>query len=432
MSRTITVTSGIALSATLLLFGVQSGISSAQSATPKVTLKLWDNFSSTTDAKVIDTIIKEFEALHPDVAIKRTVMSEQAMQQVIKPALVSHQGPDIFYYQPGPGYLGLLASDGLLLNLTPYAKAHGWYRDFPSWILHNASVGGQLFGLGNEVQALGVYYNKAIFQKYRIAVPKTYAQFLADCSILKAHHIVPVEMEDKDQWPGFHLESVFYTSIAGRAAVQNVLDGKAKQGFNQPVFAKALNNLQSLVKMGYTSANPDAISYNNANNTFAAGGAAMTITGSWMVSQFYQQMGDKAGFFALPPAGNNPDVAPGGIGKAMVVSKSTPYPVQAQEFINFMFSKQTAGLWLNDNIIPPLHLNLNQVHGNPLFKQVVQVIDNPKGMSYSLDVLMPQTVNNVTQTYMQEILAGQESGKQAVAQKQQAFAQALQDGTYQK
>ncbi|MCL6548295.1 MAG: extracellular solute-binding protein [Alicyclobacillus sp.] len=399
----------------------------------KQTIVLWDNYTDPGDAAIIKTIISKFEAAHPGIVIQRTAMTVDNERKIIKPALQSGKGPDIFYYDAGPGYMGVLAKDGLLLDLTGYAKQHGWYQRFPAWILHSTTVNGHLYGVGNEVQALGVFYNKAIFRKYHLSVPRTYGQFLHDCQVLKAHGVTPLEVADKDQWPGFHLESAFYTAIAGRQAVQNVLDLKAKAGWNQPVFAKALDDLRQLVVKGYTNPDPLAVSYDDGNNAVYAGKAAMTLTGSWMVSGMYQHLGQNAGFFPLPPADpHQPDIAPGGLGGAMLVSAKTRHAQAVEQFLDYMFSEKTASVWLSHNMIPPVKsVNLSKLPGaNPLFKEVVRVIDAPQGMSYSLDVRMPQQVNDVTQNDIQRLLAGQMTGAQVVADKQSAFQEAVAAGDY--
>lgn len=431
-------TLAIVLGSSTLLLGLQvlgaSGFQGAQKhTTPNIKIKLWDQFTAPADAKVMQTIINNFEKLHPNISISRTAMQDQSMQEVIKPALMSGQGPDLFAYDTGPGYLGVLAKDGQLLNLTSYAKSHGWYQRFPQWILHTTSINGQLYGLGNEVQALGVFYNKSIFSKYHLSVPKTYGQFLHVAQVLKKHHTVALELMDKDQWPGFHLESAFYTAIAGRQAVQNVIDLKTKAGWNQPIFAQALNDLRQLVIKGYTNPSPLAVSYDNGNNAFIAGKAAMDLTGSWMVTELYQKMGNKVGFFPLPPKNpSQPDIAPGGLGGAMLISKHTKNASAVESFLNYMLSDQTSSIWLNDNMIPPTKsaAKVQIKDSNPLFKQVVNVIDNPAGMSYSLDVLMPQQVNDVTQNDIQEVLAGTISDQQAVADKENALKQAIASGAY--
>lgn len=411
----------------------ETGVSGNAKGTGKVQITLWDQYTASADAKVMNTIISNFEKIHPNIKIVRTAMQDQSMQTVIKPALESHKGPDIFMYDVGPGYTDVLAKDGLLLDLTSFAKSHSWYNRFPKWLLSETTFNGKLYGIGNEQQALGVFYNKSIFQKYNLSVPKTYSEFLADCQALKSHGVTPLEVMDKDQWEGFHYESSFFTSFAGRTAIENVLDQKASAGWNQPVFASALNNLHELVAKGYTNPDPLGVSYDDGNKAFYAGKAAMDLTGSWIVGDMYKNLGKNVGFFPLPPNNPNwPDIAPGGLGGAMLVSRSTAHPTAVEEFLDYMFSNKTASLWLGDNMIPPMtSVNVNKLKGaNPLFKQVIGVIDNPQGMSYSLDVLMPQQVNNVTQNDIQEVLAGKMTGEQEVADKEQAFKKAIASGDY--
>jgi raffinose/stachyose/melibiose transport system substrate-binding protein len=99
-----------------------------------VTLSLWDNFTSPETGIILDTIITNFQKENPNIKVKRNSMKNDDLRNTIKPALTSKNGPDIFNYDSGPGYLGVLAKAGLALDLTPYAEMYGWDKRFPAWI----------------------------------------------------------------------------------------------------------------------------------------------------------------------------------------------------------------------------------------------------------------------------------------------------------
>jgi raffinose/stachyose/melibiose transport system substrate-binding protein len=375
-------------------------------------------------------MIDRFEKKHPNIRVKVTTIKVDDLRKLIKPALTSGKGPDIFAYDSGPGYLGLLAKSGLALDLTPYAKKYGWNERFPAWIRERNTFDGKLYGVGNRVELIGVYYNKAIFKKLGVGVPKNYSEFVNICKKAKAAGYIPISFDDKDQWPAFHIESVYYTAVAGKRKLDAVLKGK--EGFDQPVFAKALDRFIELKKNGYLSKNPLAVSYDDGNKEFYSGKAAMRITGTWMVPEMTQNMKDNVGFFILPPVNANlPLMAPGGIGESIVVSAKTGHPQEATLFLNELFSKENAKVWYEQaNVIPPIKTDVNTLNVSPLFKEVIQMANTPAGLSYNLDVLMPQKVNDVTMNALQELIAGKKTGADVVKAKQQALLEEKKAGNF--
>ncbi|MBS4195700.1 ABC transporter substrate-binding protein [Lederbergia citri] len=402
---------------------------SNESKDGKTTLMLWDPFTDPSDSAVLETIIKSYEEKNPNIKIKRNTMKNDDIRKTIKPALTSNEGPDMFFYDAGPGYLGVLAKAGQALDLTTYSEHYGWDERFPEWVTEHVTFDDKIYGIGNEIELIGVYYNKKIFQKLGVDIPKTYDAFLEILEKAKSEGIVPISFDDKDQWPAFHLESVFYTAVAGKEKIDKVLNNE--EGFDQPIFAEALDEFAKLVKNGYTSANPLSVSYDDGNKEFYSGKAAMRITGTWMVSGMVENMKDNVGFFLMPSINPSlPTSAPGGIGGALVVNANTKHPDETVDFLDYMFSEEMAKIWYENSVIPPIDIDVEELNINSLAKDVINMANSPAGLSYNIDVLMPQKVNNVTQNILQELIAGKKSGEEVVKAKQEAFEEEIAAGNY--
>src|SRR5699024_8701573 len=128
-------------------------------------------------------------------------------------AINSGEGPDVFSYDAGAGYLGVLAKAGLALDLTPYREEYNWDDRFHDWALEKTIYDGKLYGIANELEMLGVFYNTQLFEEAGVEVPQTYEEFLQVCQVFKDKGITPVIMDDKEQWPGFHYESIWLNSF---------------------------------------------------------------------------------------------------------------------------------------------------------------------------------------------------------------------------
>lgn len=398
-------------------------------AAEPVTITLWDNYTDPTQSKAMDQIITNFEAQNAAIKIKRSPMKVEDQRKLIKPALTSKEGPDIFAYDSGPGYLGVLAKAGLVLDLTPFSESLGWNERFPAWIQERNTFDSKLYGIGTQVEMLGVYYNKKIFSELGVSVPTTYEEFLAICQKAKEKNITAISLDDKDQWPAFHLESIFYTAVAGKAEIDKVLNGE--KGFDQPIFAEALDTFNQLIKDGYTTQNPLAISYDDGNKEFFSGKAAMRMTGTWMVAGMVENMKDDVGFFLLPSVKPElPLMAPGGIGGTFAAAASTAHPEETAKFLDYMFSTDTAKIWYEASVIPPMPIDVSTLDASSLFKDVVQLSATPAGLSHNIDVLMPQKVNDITMNDLQELIAGKKTGADVVKDKQKAFDEEKAKGNY--
>ncbi|QGQ96781.1 extracellular solute-binding protein [Paenibacillus psychroresistens] len=434
-SFAILLTSSLMLTACSTKAPIKDGAAATPAASTAVkndkpvTISFWDNYTDPTQSKAMDEIIASFEKQNGLIKIKRSSMKADDQRKLIKPALVSKEGPDLFAYDAGPGYLGVLAKANLLLDLTAQSESLGWNKRFPSWIQERNTFNSKIYGVGTQVEMLGVYYNKKIFTELGVSIPKTYEEFLAICKAAKDKGITAIALDDRDQWPAFHLESIFYTAVVGKKEIETVLNGG--KSFDQPIFAEALDTFKKLITDGYTTKSPLAISYDDGNKEFFSGKAAMRMTGTWMVSGMVENLKEDVGFFLLPSVKPElPLMAPGGIGGTFAVSADTKNPNETVKFLDYMFSTETAKIWYEASVIPPVPIDVSTINANSLFKEVVSLSQTPAGLSYNIDVLMPQKVNDITMNDLQELIAGKKTGADVVKDKQKVFEEEKAKGNY--
>ena len=113
---------------------------------------------------------KQFEKLYPSVKVNLNAAGNE-IKTVIGTQLRSGNGPDLVEESPGPAFIGALAQAGLVYNLGSAYKTYGWDKRIYPWALSSVTTNGQLYAVPDEVDEIGIYYNKAIFAKYGIAAP---------------------------------------------------------------------------------------------------------------------------------------------------------------------------------------------------------------------------------------------------------------------
>ena len=135
-----------------------------------VTLRVWDTFTETSEG--MDALIAAFEEANPAINIERDVQSVDDMRPTLQTALNSGSGPDVFYYDTGPGFAGVLAEAGLLRPLDELYASGALDHLYP-WTRERTTFGGKTYGIGNAVEFLSVDYNADVLAEHGVTDPTT-------------------------------------------------------------------------------------------------------------------------------------------------------------------------------------------------------------------------------------------------------------------
>ena len=390
-------------------------------ADAKVNLRVWDGFTDSSQSASMDAMIAKFEATHPNIKIERDAQQLEVMRPVIQTALGSGTGPDVFYYDNGPGYAGVLAKAGLLLPLDDAYQSYGWNKRLFGWTKAQASYDGKTYGIANEVEFIGVYYNKKIFSQLGITEPKTYEEFLKICEKAKAAGYTPIAFADGPKWPAFHQFSIMANNIAGKAKLDNILYNGGS--WDDPDVVKAIQLFfVDMNRAGYFLKGTTAIKYEDGNQVFFDGKAAMHMTGTWLLNEINANAKDyEVGYFFFPSIGGKPVLPPGGLGGGYYVSAKTKYAKESKEFLDFLFSEQSAKDWLETmSIIPPMAVKVDGLKLTPLLKAAVNAVATVQ-MGYNIDVLAGDEFNAAQGDGYQAVLVGKKTAAQLAKELQVAW-----------
>lgn len=165
-----------------------------------------------------------------------------------------------------------------------------------------------------SVTAAGVIYNKDLFEKAGVAIPRTWSELLEACKTFKARGIVPVLQTYKEPWTLaqglFDYVSGSALDVAGFFARLKELGPKAGPGA-EVSFGKDFKDAveKMLVLASYTNADAPSRTYYDGNVAFAHGKAAMYLQGPWAIGEI-EKINPKArlGTFALPATEDPKDV----------------------------------------------------------------------------------------------------------------------------
>ena len=236
-----------------------------------------------------DAVKAFYEKSHPGITIDTTVYNYPDYVTALKTSFAGGNAPDTVELEPGP----------LVTEYVPYvlpldamaAKRWGanWRNQFfPLAISQTLSADPQhksMYALPVGLEAgTGLYYNTAIFAKYSLKPPQTYADLKNVADVLNGHGIVPIAWGAKDGWPNFDWLRMLVEQTAPGMWDQ-ALAGKAK--FTDPKIVMALQILVQMQKDHiFSSSAWGTTAYNQAISLFETGKAAMYNSGTWDLSGF--------------------------------------------------------------------------------------------------------------------------------------------------
>jgi raffinose/stachyose/melibiose transport system substrate-binding protein len=210
--------------------------------------------------------------------------------------LLAGQGalPAMFAAGNAPATTKTLAKAGDLVDLQSALTKLGVIQDVqPAAISTIKALYGGFVVLPTEYNIEGIFYNKQIFARHGISVPRTWAELVADAAQLKQAGVQPFSASGEQGWPITRLISGYLYRDLGPSALAPVADGSAK--LTDPDYVKAAQAVAALGAKGYFGKGVGSIDYDTSVNTFLTGKAAMLYMGSWVLANVADPKADTIG-----------------------------------------------------------------------------------------------------------------------------------------
>ena len=405
------------------------GGEAAPAAGEKAKILFWDQFPDVSDQ--MDAVVADFNAAHPDIEVTRESYETEAMRDVLKTALTSGTGPDIFYYDLGPGFTGVLAKAGLAMPLDDAYAAKGWDKRIYPWTRGRSTFDGKTYGVANELEFIGTYYNKRIFEENGWAVPQTWDELLTLCDNAKTAGIIPIAFTNGDFWPSYHMFSMVMNNEVGKDRLAAMISGK--ESWDNPDTVAAIKRFfVDLNERGCFPPDVNSIKYEDGLALLQSGQAAMHMSGTWNIEAFSnpEKTTEPIGFFFLPPINGQPVVVPGGIGSGWVVSASTKNPDAVLEFLDYLVSDEMAPRWVTEiNAVPAYPVNTEGLEVPELLSFALDIIaKQADSMGFNIDVVTPDNFNKVMWDGFAGVLAGAKTPEQQATDLEAAMQEAVAAG----
>ncbi|NUW41356.1 extracellular solute-binding protein [Nonomuraea rhodomycinica] len=386
----------------------------SQAGSPaKVTLELW-HLSTTEPMKTIMAErAKEFEAKHPNVTIKATVLENEAYKSKITTLTQSGKAPDVFATWGG-GVLKQQIDADLVKDLS--ADVAPILGGFTKASLAAYQFDGKTYGLPTDIGMVGFWYNKKLFAKAGIQQPPaTWAEFLDDVKKLKAAGTTPIALAGKEKWPGHYYWAYLAMRIGGVPALQQAATDK---NFSTPDFVaagqqlKALADLQPFQKgfLGAGYSTPDGQSASVSN-----GKAAMELMGQWapaVQKSSGKGLGDDLGFFPFPAVDGGKGAITDAFGGGGGLAVGADAPPEAVEFVKFFDEMANHSRAVEKGGVLPVLQGEESAVKDPNLKVVAESLAKATGFQLYLDQAYPPAVGAEVNDSVAQLIAGTKTPQQ--------------------
>lgn len=311
-----------------------------------VTLTVWDQEVRSGQDKPLDQLNAAFMEKYPNVTIKRVSKSFSDLQKQVRLAISGDNPPDVVQANNARADMGAFVKAGLLRPLDGYAEVYGWNDRFPESVRSVASYSadGQTFGSGNLYgvpltgEMVGVWYNKAKLDELRIEPPTTLEDFEAALQKAKDGGETPIQFGDLDQWPGIHEFGFVQNLYVPRDDIRKLGFGQPGASWESDANQQAALTLVDWVDKGYFTEGFNGLGYDASWQGFVKGNGVFLISGTWLLADLQDGMGDDVGFM-LPPVGATGEQAvTGSTGLPFAITEASENPDVAAAYLDFITS----------------------------------------------------------------------------------------------
>ncbi|MBT2233864.1 ABC transporter substrate-binding protein [Nonomuraea sp. NEAU-A123] len=391
------------------------------------TLTMVTKFADPKYAPYFEKVVAAYKAANPKVDIKLEQVGDQPYKDKIRVLTASKDLPDIYFSWAGD-FANKFVRAGLAADLTGVIGPDTpWGSTFAPAALKTFQYGGKYYGMPIDLDAKYLAYNKAVFTKAGVQVPKSFEELLTACDTLKAAGTQPIAFGNQYGWAAIH----FITQLNAYDVSAKTLAtdyAPATGAFTDPGYVTALKQFADLVsRCGTKDAN--GLSHETAQAQFLDGKAAMHYLESVEFDVLNKSKLDWS-FLRLPA----PASAPGdtdaltGAPDGFLVNGQSKNAGLAVDFLKFLSSKENAATMTKDiGWLSPVKGSATAANSYPQLTDALQDIDKAGSFAVWLDTITNAEVASAYLSGVEGMLSGSRTAEQVMAGVQKAAAKAKKD-----
>jgi raffinose/stachyose/melibiose transport system substrate-binding protein len=306
---------------------------------------------------VFDAAGKRWEAAHKGGDYRYTIIDFPSYFTKFKTASAGGNPPDVMEMSWTGQYHDLVAAktlaplDSLLKSLPKFYPA----------VLNSLRVNGKVYAIPLDLNTLTIAYNKDVFAKLGLKVPRTLDQLIALAKPIRDGGFQPMSVNIKDGWPDGDLwfAQVAYTDRTDKA-IRRAETGQL--GWRARPFLQAAENVKRMKDAGLFADGAESLDFNTNIAAFATGRVAMTYPhGNFTTGIIAKAVGSrfKWDLFPFPPPSVGPKArATGGPAIIWSVPAKAKNPEGAFEYMRLTTDAVGFKALIKENFIPSAKANI--------------------------------------------------------------------------
>ncbi len=327
-----------------------------------ISFSLWDEVQK----PVFDEIVAKFEEEHPDIHVDVQLTPWSQYWTKLDAAMGADSAADVFWMNT---YLPKYAEAGVLEPLDSYIEKDTiQLSDYVDVVARAYNYNEMQYCMPKGMDTVQVYYNKSIFDKYKVEQPKegwTWDDMRAAAEQLKSQ----ITKQGSDEYPilmELDPQPSFFNFIAQNGGYVLSEDNKTA-GFDQAETIKAYQDIIDLMDQQLMPGS-EVLSDTKGTDLFLSQKGAILFMGSWKAAVLDESsFASDIGTISMPKKDENNHSVIGGLGFAM--NAASKEKDAAWELIKYLSGEESNKMQAEAKIDMPALISAQKYY-TPNFKHV--------------------------------------------------------------
>lgn len=316
---------------------------------PDKTTVQFASWGSESEIQILKPMLVEFEKENPDIKVDFMHIPQNYFQK-IHLLFASNTAPDVIFINNQ--YLPIYANAGVLEDLSSYDKDFELNK-FYKKSLDALSWNNKLYAVPRDISTLVVFYNKDIFDKYKVKYPNkdwTLSEFLVTAQ--KLTHLSDVYGVSFEEDPLFYLP--YLTSNGG--GFEDLYSGKSNTKiFNDGNSQKSIEFYANLRNKYHVAPRKEESASATMAQMFLQGKLGMQISGRWLVPKYRQDAKFDWDVVEFPKGSSGSVVPLDASGWA--VARSSKHKAEAIKLIKYLSSEKCSKEFAKSGLVVPARID---------------------------------------------------------------------------
>ena len=209
------------------------------------TLQLWHIWTDENRGVPIERAARRFEEANPGIRVVISATPNDPYKTRLR-TVGAEEFPDVFHSWGG-GWLESFIDAGFVADITN--EVNQARSELNPALINNANFRGRYYGVPYIASTTILFYNKDIFNRFNLQVPRNFSELERVAEVLIANDITPFALANRTRWPGAQHFVLVSMRIGGGDIFTRAYNRQVP--FTDPAFIQAGDMIIDMVGKGW-------------------------------------------------------------------------------------------------------------------------------------------------------------------------------------